>query len=201
MRRTWRSMSKSGSSTHNGAPSAAGFGCTRQPRRGKPCTAASTRVRRRSKSGARSRIVTEPNVDDRNGSFSTRHISASASLIRRSATVTFDAARSSAMGQACHDFSGSLRRTLRIGRGNTLAPIAFATDPSRYRHWDLAIDGPIATLAMRVAPDGGLGEGYDLKLNSYDLGVDIELYDATQRLRFEHPGVKAVVVTSGIEKV
>jgi benzoyl-CoA-dihydrodiol lyase len=80
-------------------------------------------------------------------------------------------------------------------RRNIVGPIAFATDPSRYRHWNLAVDGPIATLTMRVSPDGGLGDGYELKLNSYDLGVDIELYDATQRLRFEHPGVKAVVVT------
>lgn len=85
--------------------------------------------------------------------------------------------------------------------GNTVVPIAFATDPSRYRHWDLAIDGPIATLTMRVAPDGGLGEGYELKLNSYDLGVDIELYDATQRLRFEHPGVKSVILTGADGRV
>jgi benzoyl-CoA-dihydrodiol lyase len=80
-----------------------------------------------------------------------------------------------------------------------VGPIAFATDPSRYRHWDLTVDGPIATLTMRVSPEGGLGDGYELKLNSYDLGVDIELYDASQRLRFEHPGVKAVVVTGGTE--
>jgi benzoyl-CoA-dihydrodiol lyase len=80
-----------------------------------------------------------------------------------------------------------------------VGPIAFATDPSRYRHWDLAVDGPIATLTMRVAPEAGLADGYELKLNSYDLGVDIELYDASQRLRFEHPGVKAVVVTGGLD--
>jgi benzoyl-CoA-dihydrodiol lyase len=81
------------------------------------------------------------------------------------------------------------------------APVDFQTDPSRYRHWRLVIDGPVATLAMNVAEDGGLTGGYELKLNSYDLGVDIELYDAVQRLRFEHPEVRAVVVTSAKEKI
>jgi benzoyl-CoA-dihydrodiol lyase len=80
-------------------------------------------------------------------------------------------------------------------------PVSFQTDPSRYRHWRLAIDGPVATLAMDVAEDGGLRDGYELKLNSYDLGVDIELYDAVQRLRFEQPQVRAVVVTSAKEKI
>ena len=69
--------------------------------------------------------------------------------------------------------------------------IDFQTDPSRYRHWRLAFDGPVATLTMDVDPDGGLFEGCELKLNSYDLGVDIELADAVQRLRFEHPEVRA----------
>src|ERR671922_1141889 len=81
------------------------------------------------------------------------------------------------------------------------APIDFRTEPSRYRHWKLSVDGPIATLAMDVKEDGGLRPGYELKLNSYDLGVDIELYDAVQRLRFEHPEVRAVIVTSGLDKV
>jgi benzoyl-CoA-dihydrodiol lyase len=81
------------------------------------------------------------------------------------------------------------------------APVEFQTDPSRYRHWRLATEGPVATLAMDVAEDGGLQDGYELKLNSYDLGVDIELYDAVQRLRFEHPEVRAVVVTSAKEKI
>jgi benzoyl-CoA-dihydrodiol lyase len=81
------------------------------------------------------------------------------------------------------------------------APVDFRTDPSRYRHWTLAVDGRIATLTMDVREDGGLQPGYELKLNSYDLGVDIELYDAVQRLRFEHPEVAAVVVTSGKERV
>ena len=74
--------------------------------------------------------------------------------------------------------------------------VSFDTDPGRYRHWKLAIDGTIATLSLDVAEDGGLVPGYELKMNSYDLGVDIELYDAVQRLRFEHPEVRAVVLTS-----
>jgi benzoyl-CoA-dihydrodiol lyase len=82
-----------------------------------------------------------------------------------------------------------------------VGPIAFTTDPSHYRHWELTVDGPIAILTLRVSPDGGIGGGYELKLNSYDLGVDIELYDASQRLRFEHPGVKAVIVTGGMDRV
>lgn len=77
----------------------------------------------------------------------------------------------------------------------------FRTDPSRYRHWRLRFDGPVATLTMDVDEQGGLVPGYELKLNSYDLGVDIELYDAVQRLRFEHPEVGTVVVTGGKEKV
>jgi benzoyl-CoA-dihydrodiol lyase len=76
------------------------------------------------------------------------------------------------------------------------ARVDYQTDPSRYRHWRLAYDGPIATLAMDVAEDGGVRPGYKLKLNSYDLGVDIELADAVNRIRFEHPEVRAVVVTS-----
>src|SRR5689334_15675349 len=79
--------------------------------------------------------------------------------------------------------------------------VDFRVDPSRYRHWRLAIDRPVATLTMQVNEGGGLVPGYELKLNSYDLGVDIELYDAVQRMRFEHPEVRAVVLTSGKEKV
>ncbi len=75
--------------------------------------------------------------------------------------------------------------------------IDFQTSPSRYRHWKLAFDGAVATLTMDVDPAGGLLDGYELKLNSYDLGVDIELADAVQRLRFEHPEVKAVILRSG----
>ncbi|MEU6753659.1 2,3-epoxybenzoyl-CoA dihydrolase [Spirillospora sp. NPDC046719] len=79
--------------------------------------------------------------------------------------------------------------------------VEFRTDPARYRHWRVAVDGPVATLTMDVDEQGGLVPGYELKLNSYDLGVDIELYDAVQRLRFEHPEVRTVVVTSGKEKI
>lgn len=83
----------------------------------------------------------------------------------------------------------------------SLPEVSFDTHPDRYRHWKLRLDGEVAWLVLDVAEDGGLVPGYELKLNSYDLGVDIELYDATQRLRFEHPEIKAVVVTSGKEKV
>ncbi|MBV7484210.1 2,3-epoxybenzoyl-CoA dihydrolase [Bordetella sp. BOR01] len=79
--------------------------------------------------------------------------------------------------------------------------VDFQTEPARYRHWKLKFDGAIATLAMDVAEDGGLRPGYKLKLNSYDLGVDIELHDALQRIRFEHPEVRAVVVTSMKDRI
>src|ERR1700686_2344612 len=79
--------------------------------------------------------------------------------------------------------------------------VDFQTDPSRYRHWKLSFDGPVATLAMDVAEDAGLRPGYKLKLNSYDLGVDIELADALNRIRFEHPEVRAVIVTSAKDRV
>jgi benzoyl-CoA-dihydrodiol lyase len=81
------------------------------------------------------------------------------------------------------------------------APITFETRPSDYRHWKLSFDGPIATLAMDVREDAGLRDDYRLKLNSYDLGVDIELADAVQRIRFEHPDVRTVVITSLKERV
>ena len=74
--------------------------------------------------------------------------------------------------------------------------VDYRTDPARYQHWKLTFDGPVARLAMDVAEDAGIREGYKLKLNSYDLGVDIELHDALQRIRFEHPEVGAVIVTS-----
>ena len=82
-----------------------------------------------------------------------------------------------------------------------LPTVEFRVDPSAYRHWRLDLDGPVATLAMDVDEQGGLVPGYELKLNSYDLGVDIELYDAVQRLRFEHPEVRTVVLTSGKDKI
>src|SRR3954462_1770533 len=79
--------------------------------------------------------------------------------------------------------------------------VSFETSPDRYRHWKLAFDGPVATLSMDVQEDAGLVPDYRLKLNSYDLGVDIELADAIQRIRFEHPEVRAVVITSLKERV
>jgi benzoyl-CoA-dihydrodiol lyase len=84
---------------------------------------------------------------------------------------------------------------------STLNRVDFRTDPEQYRHWRLSFDGPVATLAMDVAEDGGLRPGYKLKLNSYDLGVDIELHDALQRIRFEHPEVRTVVVTSMKDRI
>ncbi|ETR76178.1 crotonase [Afipia sp. P52-10] len=88
-------------------------------------------------------------------------------------------------------------RKLANGAGH----IDFRTDPSQYRHWKLAVDGDVATLTMDVDENGGLFEGYQLKLNSYDLGVDIELADALQRLRFEYPQVKTVLLRSGKNRV
>ena len=79
--------------------------------------------------------------------------------------------------------------------------VDFRVRPDRYKHWRLSTDGPVATLTMDVDEQGGLVPGYELKLNSYDLGVDIELYDAVQRLRFEHPEVRTVVITSGKPKI
>jgi benzoyl-CoA-dihydrodiol lyase len=79
--------------------------------------------------------------------------------------------------------------------------VDFDTAPDSYRHWRLQVDGEVATLTLAVDETGGLVPGYDLKQNSYDLGVDIELYDAVQRLRFEHPAVKAVVMTGGLERM
>ncbi|MBP1823263.1 benzoyl-CoA-dihydrodiol lyase [Mycobacterium sp. OAE908] len=88
-----------------------------------------------------------------------------------------------------------------VGVAGRSREVSFDTHPDRYRHWKLRLDGEVAWLVLDVDEDGGLVPGYELKLNSYDLGVDIELYDATQRLRFEHPEVKTVIVTSGKEKV
>src|SRR5690349_3975710 len=79
--------------------------------------------------------------------------------------------------------------------------VSFDTDPSRYRHLRLETDGELAWIVLAVDEAGGLRPGYELKLNSYDLGVDIELADAVQRLRFGHPEVRAVVITGGLDKV
>ena len=81
------------------------------------------------------------------------------------------------------------------------APISYDREPESYRHWSLAVEGAVATLTLKVDEDGGLRPGYRLKQNSYDLGVDIELNDALNRLRFEHPQVRAVIVTSGMERM
>ncbi|MDA0241472.1 MAG: 2,3-epoxybenzoyl-CoA dihydrolase [Proteobacteria bacterium] len=79
--------------------------------------------------------------------------------------------------------------------------IEFETHPDKYKHWKLSFDGPVATVSLDVSEDGGLNPGYLLKLNSYDLGVDIELYDAIQRLRFEHPEVRSVILTSAKDRI
>ena len=79
--------------------------------------------------------------------------------------------------------------------------VRFATHPTRYRHWTLAVEGDVAKLKLDIDEDGGIKPGYKLKLNSYDLGVDIELHDALNRIRFEHPGVKVVVFESGKDKI
>src|SRR5437763_10748104 len=79
--------------------------------------------------------------------------------------------------------------------------VEFQTDPSRYQHWQLRFDGSIAILMMDTKEDGGIRPGYKLKLNSYDLGVDIELHDALQRIRFEHPEIRVVVLTSAKQRV
>src|SRR6266852_5382823 len=84
---------------------------------------------------------------------------------------------------------------------NGAGRIDFATDPGRYRHWKLATDGAVATLTLDVDEKGGLFAGYELKLNSYDLGVDIELADAFERLRFEHPEVRVVLLRSAKPRV
>jgi benzoyl-CoA-dihydrodiol lyase len=80
-------------------------------------------------------------------------------------------------------------------------PPDYRTEPSKYKHWRLSFDGPVATLTMDVAEDGGIRPGYKLKLNSYDLGVDIELHDAFQRIRFEHPEIRSVVITSAKNRI
>lgn len=82
-----------------------------------------------------------------------------------------------------------------------MEPPDYQTDPNRYKHWRLTFEPPVATLTMDVAEDGGIRPGYKLKLNSYDLGVDIELYDALQRIRFEHPEIRSVIVTSGKNRI
>ena len=79
--------------------------------------------------------------------------------------------------------------------------VDYRTDPTQYRHWTVRVDGTVARLLLNVAEDGGIRPGYQLKLNSYDLGVDVELHDALNRIRFEHPEVKTVIVTSGKDRI
>jgi benzoyl-CoA-dihydrodiol lyase len=98
------------------------------------------------------------------------------------------------MAEAAHKSTNG-----KLANGRTR--IDFATEPARYRHWKLAVDGAVATLTMDVDEKGGLFEGYDLKLNSYDLSVDIELADAYERIRFEHPQVRVVLLRSGKPRV
>ncbi|HET7387369.1 MAG TPA: 2,3-epoxybenzoyl-CoA dihydrolase [Nocardioidaceae bacterium] len=88
-----------------------------------------------------------------------------------------------------------------VAEQQVVPKVDFDTDPAGYRHWRLEVDGEVATATLAVDEDGGLMPGYELKMNSYDLGVDIELHDLVQRLRFEHPEVKAVVLTGGLEKM
>jgi len=87
-----------------------------------------------------------------------------------------------------------------IDQPGATTPVTFDTSPERYRHWKLSVDGRVATLALDVDEDAGIRPGYKLKLNSYDLGVDIELHDALNRIRFEHPQVGCVVVTSAKDR-
>src|SRR6185295_1691207 len=101
-----------------------------------------------------------------------------------------------------HCFHGMIAGGTKQGSEATMVTrIDFQTEPARYRHWKLKFDGEVAELIMDVDEEGGLFEGYQLKLNSYDLGVDIELADAVQRLRFEHPEVKVIVLKSGKDRV
>jgi benzoyl-CoA-dihydrodiol lyase len=98
---------------------------------------------------------------------------------------------------AQHDASGDAGPA----QANASGRVEFRVSPESYKHWRISVEGPVATLLMDVDEQGGLVPGYELKLNSYDLGVDIELYDAVQRLRFEHPEVRTVVITSGKPKI
>ena len=97
--------------------------------------------------------------------------------------------------------SGQRLVTLAAMRRERMVPIEFETHPERYKHWKLSVDGRVATLVLDVQENEPLHDGYVLKLNSYDLGVDIELADVVQRLRFEHPEVGAVVFRSAKDRV
>src|SRR3954454_9075708 len=96
-------------------------------------------------------------------------------------------------------FGGSV--TTLDDRPATGSDVSFDTSPDRYKHWTLSVDGEVATLTLDVAEDGGIVPGYELKMTSYDLGVDIELHDAVQRVRFEHPEAKVLVVSSAKDRM
>ena len=97
--------------------------------------------------------------------------------------------------------TGTLAQRWQSAATQSNLQVSFDTSPEKYRHWKLSFDGSVATLSMDVQEDAGLSPDYRLKLNSYDLGVDIELADAIQRLRFEHPEIHAVVITSLKERI
>ncbi|MGY1704646.1 2,3-epoxybenzoyl-CoA dihydrolase [Geodermatophilus sp. SYSU D00697] len=99
------------------------------------------------------------------------------------------------------DHSATTEGPAPVAEPGATTEVSFDTSPEQYRHWTLSVDGEVATLTLDVAEDGGIVPGYELKMNSYDLGVDIELHDAVQRIRFEHPEVKAVVVASAKERM
>nr|MBA3913114.1 enoyl-CoA hydratase/isomerase family protein [Terriglobales bacterium] len=96
---------------------------------------------------------------------------------------------------------GPLETTLTEPQQSALQAVDYQTDPAQYKHWRLTFDGPVATLLMDTQEDCGIRPGYKLKLNSYDLGVDIELHDALQRIRFEHPEVHTVVLSSAKNRI
>ena len=97
--------------------------------------------------------------------------------------------------------AGTPAQAIIQGGDATAGKVDYRTDPSRYQHWSLEVDGTVARLRLDVAEDGGIRPGYKLKLNSYDLGVDVELHDALNRIRFEHPAVRSVVVTSAKDRI
>src|SRR5215213_2246927 len=99
------------------------------------------------------------------------------------------------------DAATGIERTFDMDRTASAPRVDYRTEPSQYRHWKLSAEGALARLTLDVAEDAGIRPGYKLKLNSYDLGVDVELADALNRIRFEHPEVRSVIVTSGKDRV
>src|SRR5215467_1595736 len=125
--------------------------------------------------------------------------SRAASAARWECTRSTTTPRRRPCGSICRDRPRSTMTEVAATGAET--PVDYRTEPSRYRHWKLDVAGAVATLTLDVEEGGGLRPGYRLKLNSYDLGVDIELYDALQRIRFEHPTVRVVVLTSAKSRV